>query len=422
MELDFTKLIALREVLSHHVLFTLGAMMLIGYVVGVLAGKVKLPEITGFIVAGIVVGEYGLGIVPLHMTASMKGFTEIALGLIALTIGSEFSFFKIKRMGKAIVWITISQIVVTFALVLPVMRLVGMPLPFALIVAAIGTASSPAVAVAVVQSLRARGAFVDHIYGVVALLDAGAVILFGICFSIAVALLGLTPSDSGSVAVLGAAVAEVVYSLLSGIAVGWGLHWVLRRKTRPNEILLITLSVVLLVIAVATVMHLSPLLINMTAGAVMINLSNRHHRTFRILEPLTPPIYALFFVLAGSELQIHLLMQPTILWFSGAYMLSRAAGKLLSVPLGALIAGADRNIRSNLGFCMLPEAGVSLGLVLLVQASPLSQGMTPAQVALTDTMVNTILIAVFINQFVGPPLTKLAILRGNDMEEQEWKS
>lgn len=402
--------------MSTHILFTLGAMLLVGYLTGILAGKVRLPEITGFILAGVLVGESVLGIVPLRMTGSMKVITEVALGLIALTIGSEFSLVKLRRMGREVTGITGIQLAGTFGIVLVAMLIVGMQLPFALIISAIATASSPAVAVAVVQSLRAHGIFVDYLYGVVALLDAGAVILFGISFSIAAGLMGLTSAGSGAAVLFLGALGEVLFSLFAGIAMGFVLHFAVRRKTRNNEILLLTLGVTFTFTAGAIVFHLSPLLINMTAGAVMINLTPRHHRVFRMLEPMTPPIYALFFVLAGSELQLGLLGQPYILLLGGTYILARSLGKQLSVYVGAALTGTDKAIRNNLGFCMLPQAGVALGLVLFVQASPVSQAMSPAQVAMTGTLVNVILLSVFVNQLIGPPLAKAAIIRGNQME------
>lgn len=416
MAWTLTNLVALRDLMSTHILFTLGAMLLVGYLTGILAGKAGLPEITGFILAGVLVGESVLGIVPLRMTASMKVVTEVALGLIALTIGSEFSLVKLRRMGREVVGITGVQLLGVFGLVLPVMLLAGMDLPFALIISAIATASSPAVAVAVVQSLRAQGTFVDYLYGVIALLDAGAVILFGICFSIAAGLMGLTAAGAGPLVLFLAALSEVVLSLVAGLTMGFILHLAIHRKNRTNEILIITLGIAFTVTAVAIVFHLSPLLISMTAGAVLINITPRHHRVFRILEPLTPPIYALFFVLAGSELQLALLTQPHILILGGVYILSRGIAKYGTVYAGARLAGVDTLIGNNLGFCMLPQAGVALGLVLLVQASPLSGAMSPVQAAMADTLVNVILLSVFVNQLIGPPLAKKAIIRGNRME------
>jgi len=406
---------ALAETVGTDVLFVLGAMLLVGCVSGALAGRIRLPEITGFVLAGVLVGESGIGLVPRHLSDAMRLITETALGLIALTIGSEFALGKLRRLGRTVVLVTLGQLVVTFALVLPVMRLAGLELPFALIIAAIATASSPAVIVAMVQSLHARGEFVDCLYGIVALLDAGAVVLFGVSFSIAAGMMGLAGDGSAFSLALGA-VGEVAFSVVIGVATGLLLHLAVRGKDRTNEIILIVFGVLFIATAVANALHVSALLVMMTVGAVMINLTPRHHRVFRALEPVTPPIYALFFVLAGCELQLGLLRQPAVLIAGGAYLLARTAGKILGSYAGASLAGAAAPLRCNLGLCMLPQAGVSLGLVLMVQSSPVSSAMTPAQTDMAVLLANIVLLAVFVYQLIGPPVAKLAILRGNNME------
>lgn len=397
------------------VLFVLGAMLLVGYMSGLLAGRIRLPEITGFVLAGVLIGESGLGLVPRQLSVGMRWITEIALGLIALTIGSEFAWGKLRRLGRTVLLATLLQLAVTFLLVLPVMRLAGLELPFALIIAAIATASSPAVIVAMVQSLHVRGTFVDCVYGVVALLDAGAVVLFGITFSIAAGMMGLAGDGSAFSLAVGAA-GEVAASIVFGMAVGLLLHLVVRRKERTSEIVLIVLGVLLITTALANALHVSVLLVMTTVGMVMINLTPRNHRVFRALEPVTPPIFALFFVLAGCELELGLLRLPAVVVLGGAYLVARTLGKVLGAYAGARLAGAPAPMRRNLGWCMLPQAGVSLGLVLMVQSSPLSARMTPAQADTAVLLVNVVLLAVFVYQLVGPPVARMALLRGSDME------
>lgn len=410
-------LIELRDLLSAHVLFTLGTMLLCGYAFGRICGKLRLPEITGFIIAGIIVSPAALGLIPHHLTPSLGVVTEVALGLIALTIGSEFSWAKLRRLGKEIVIIVAVQLVLVFVVVTTAMVVVGLALPYALLLGSIATASSPAVIVAVVQNLRAYGRFIDYLYGVVALLDAGTVILFGISFSLASGMLGLNPAGSSSTDLLFIALSEVVLSLLGGAVIGCILHWSLRNRRRTSELVLITLGVVFAGTAVSIVFHLSPLLVNMTAGAVLINLTPRHHRVFRSLEPLTPPLYALFFVLAGAELRLGILMQPNILLLGGTYVVFRNLAKTVGTQLGATISKTPEPIRSNLGLTMFPQAGVALGLVLMIQAPPVAELMTIEQRSFVEILVNIVLLSVFVNQLFGPPLAKRAVIRGNEMEE-----
>lgn len=415
MDAILQAIIELRDLLSHHPLFPISALLIVGYFVGKLAGKIGLPEITGFILAGLLLSDAVTGIVPHHMEEGLTIITEIALGFIALTIGGEFYRTKLMRMGKEIVLITVIQIVATSGLVFLTLFLFKMPLPFALMLGAIASATAPAATVAIVQSLRAQGKFIDYLYGVVALDDAGCVVLFGIIFAIASGMLG-GGSDIAMGGVIFHALGEVFFSLIVGGIGGLLIHFANLRKSNHNEMLIITFGLLLFTSAIAIVFHLSPLLTNMAAGAVIINMSPGNHRLFRLLEPLTPVIYGLFFVIAGTELQLHAFMQPEILLFGGIYILSRSIGKYGGVYLGCRVCGVEKEIRHNLGFCMLPQAGVAIGLVSLIKASPLISTLDPGQVVIIDNMVNIILLSVFVNEIIGPPLSKMAIIKGNRME------
>jgi Kef-type K+ transport system membrane component KefB len=410
------QVIALRDLLGQHSLFTVGILLVLGYYIGKAVARIGLPEITGFIIAGLLLGETFLGIVPHHMKDSLKIITEVALGLIALTIGSEFSWVKLKRMGREVLIITFVQLVASFITVSVGLLLFKMPLPFALLLGAIASATAPAATVAIVQSLRAHGIFIDYLYGIVALDDAGAVVLFGIIFAMVSSMLG-GGGDTGSGVIILHAVLEVIYSLLLGGVCGFVVHQATRKKQSKNEVLIIALGTIFLFTAASIAFHLSPLLANMAAGAVLINLSPRNHRLFRIIEPLTPPIYALFFVIAGTELQPAIIFQKEILVLGGVYIVFRAVGKYGGVYLGSIISKVGIKIRNNLGWCMLPQAGVAIGLVLLIQASPLAEILPPEYVHIVDMMVNIILFSVFVNELIGPPVSRQAIIRGNEMEE-----
>mgnify|MGYP006274103311 CR=1 FL=1 len=407
-------ILELRDLLNHHPLFALGILLVIGYGLGKLANTVKLPEITGFIIAGILMGDSVTGIIPRHMGEGLKLVTEIALGLIAVTIGGEFYAVKLRRLGKGIVIITLVQIFATFLVVTVALAVFRMPLPFALLMGAIASATAPAATVAIVQSLRAQGLFVDYLYGVVALDDAGAVVLFGVTFAVASGMLGTEAVNAG--ALILHAFGEVGLSLVVGVVVGVLVHLTTRRRRNLREVMILTLGFLFLSTAVAIVAHLSPLLANMAVGAVLINLSPDNHRIFRGLEPFTPPIYALFFVIAGTELRPATIVQSGALVLGLVYIISRAIGKYGGVFLGAQISKVAPRIRNNLGVCMLPQAGVAIGLVLLIQASPVTAGLPPEAARIVETMINIVLFSVFVNELIGPPLSKQAIIRGNEME------
>ncbi len=399
-------------------MFAAGLLLMMGHLIGALAAKIKLPKITGYIVAGLLVGESVSGVFPSHMNESFKIITEVALGLIALTIGAEFSAAKLRRIGRAAVVITAVQILTTFVAVTGGLLLFGTEVPFALLLGAVATATAPAATVAVVQALRARGRFVDYLYSVVALDDAGCVILFSVVFAFTARLLGGGAEVGGDVgAGVFRAMMEVVFSVLLGVLGGVVLHRITKDKHATNEILIVLLGVIFITTALSIVFHLSPLLTNMATGSALVNLSVRNHRLFRILEPFTPPLYALFFVIAGTELKLDVILRGDVLLLGTVYILARAVGKYGGIWVGCTMSGIGKPIRENLGWCMLPQAGVAIGLVLLVQASPLMQGLSAGQQAVIHNMVNIVLLSVFVNELVGPPLSKMAIIRGNQMEE-----
>ncbi|MBN2363926.1 cation:proton antiporter [candidate division WOR-3 bacterium] len=416
MNLVFQDLLALKTLLSNHPMFAAGILLIAGYLLGRLAAKISLPEITGYIIAGLLVSDAVTGLYPRSMGHSFRFATEIALGLIALTIGGEFSLVKLRRLGRNVVVITVVQILSTFIIVTVALLLFKMQLPYALLLGAIATATAPAATVAIVQALRAHGLFVDYLYGVVALDDAGCVILFGTIFAFASTL--LAPSGGmGSLAMVFEAIGEVLFSVLIGLLSSLIIHYGTRRKKKTNEIMIISIGVIFLSTALSIVLHLSPLLTNMAAGCLLINMSARNHRIFRILEPLTPPLYALFFVIAGTELQPHILLKSGTFLFGAIYILARAVGKYGGVYLGSSLIKAPSSIRNYLGLSMLPQAGVAIGLVLLIQASPLMSHVGEHQQQFILSMINIVLLSVFVNELIGPPLSKLAVIKGNEMEE-----
>jgi len=431
MEIIVDRLTEFRDAISHHELLSTGTLLISGYFLGKLSALIRLPEITGYIIAGFILGDSALGIVHHEMSKSLQVVTDVALGLIALTIGGEFLISKLKRMGGEVLILTASQIFLTLAAVTFSLWLLKLPLPFALMLGSIATATAPAATVAVVQSLRAHGPFVDRLYGIVALDDAGAVIIFGVIFAVVSVMLtgnssgavmgtSITASHStgiGSAAVILGAFKEVFLSILLGAAVGWIIHALAHRRSHSGELTIIALGWIFLLTAISLVFHLSPLLANIAAGMIIINLSPRNYRIFRNLEPLTPPIYALFFAIAGTKLNPGIFAQRDILVYGLVFIGARAFGKISGVWGGAILAKSRANVRKYLGICMLPQAGVAIGLVLMIQTSPMVALLDSEQRSIIAMMVNIILLSVFFNELSGPPLSKMAIVRALDMEE-----
>ncbi len=397
--------------LIEYPLFAIGVLLLAGFAMGKLVAYIHLPEISGFIIAGLLLGDSVAGLVSPEMSESMVTIAEIALGMIALTIGGEFAWKKIRRLSGNIVIITAIQLFASFVGVALGLSIFGFPLPLSLIMGTIASATAPAATVAIVQSMRLKGEFVDYLYGVVALDDAGAVVLFGLIGSVVSALIGNV--DQAAVFIAIEAVGEVLLSVIVGIAGGIAMHLAtVRQRGNRDGVLITTFGLLLLNIAIARVLHLSPLLVNMSAGATLINISNSNHTIFRSFQPITAPIYLLFFVIAGTELRLEIFAQPHILLLGMVYIVSRAIGKYGGVFLGSAIVKAPNAIRNYLGMCMLPQAGVALGLVIIIQSSFIPESANGELVKMIDTMVNVVLMSIFVNELIGPPLSRFALERG----------
>ena len=396
-----------RGYFHQNLFFGIGVLLLASFFGGKLANRLKFPAITGYILAGMAMGPYMLALVHSDVALQLAPIPHIALGLIALTIGGKFSFRLLRRLGKAFACITILQLLFTFAAVSIALFLMKMPLPTALLLGAIASATAPAATVAVLSEYRARGPLTKSLMAVVALDDAGSIVLFGIILAVC------SNNLPGGTALSPLAVAvrpfiEIGGAIVLGITVGFFVHLIVRNRRNRNEIIVIVLGAIFFCSGVAISLHLSPLIANMLAGFVLINSSAKNVRIFGILEPVQPPIYAAFFALAGTELNIRILGAIGIL--GTAYILARALGKVGGAWLGAVATGASPVTRKYLGLGLLPQAGVAIGLVLLAQEQ--------AATIFSTVAVNIVLASIVFNEIVGPPLTRYAIFKAGEAHVQ----
>ncbi len=406
-----------------HVLLNVGLLLLVGYAFAKLAASITLPEVTGFMIAGIILGQSVFGIVPAEISRNLSLITEITLGIIALTIGGEFYWVKLKKIGSGVLLITVIQISAALFSTTLGLVLFRMELPYALLLGAIATATAPAATVAIVQGMNASGKFVDYLYGVVALDDAGAVIVFGLVFAITSAIIGPEAAHSTAsvlnpetLLIILEAILEVALSIVLGAFAGLLIHILVRKKQKKSEILILSLGLLFLTIGITVIFHLSLILTNMAAGAVIINLGARNHRIFHIIEPLTPPLYALFFVLAGTAIDLSVLANPRILTLGLVYIIFRAIGKSGGTALGAALSKSPKHVTRYLGLCMLPQGGVEIGLILAIQASPIGEYLILTQPQVLSDLLNIVLISIFINGVVGPPISKRALVKQSEGE------
>jgi Kef-type K+ transport system membrane component KefB len=410
----------LSEFLSTHIVFNIGLLLIVGYFFGKLAHVFKLPSITGYILAGLIVGHSFLHLVTHEMKDTLNSITEVALGLIALTIGAEFKLSKLKIVGFKILLLTLFEAIFAFFAVTLTMSLLGLDIKYALILGAISSATAPAATVVLIRQLRARGSFVDFLYGVVAFDDAVCVILFSIVFSVVAPLLVVVPGvESGVLTGFLHAFKELFFSVLIGFLSGILIHFVVRRKYKKNEILIITIGMVFVSTALAIAFHLSPLIANMILGMTLVNISGANSRIFSILEPITPPLFALFFILAGLELNVDVILKGSVLLYGIFYIISRFLGKLVGIYTASFITVIPEKIKKYLGLCLFPQAGVAIGLVLFIKTSPVLDSAPPEVRITLDMLLNVVLVSVFINELVGPSISRIGIVKGAQLDNRK---
>jgi NhaP-type Na+/H+ or K+/H+ antiporter len=378
-----------------------------GYVAAILVQKIKLPSVTGYILAGLLFSPSLLNLIPFEMNKDFALIKTLGLGLIAFIVGAELEIKKIKHIRKVIILASAGLSVVTFATVFTAMHFIArLPIPVALLLGATATATAPAPIITIIKELRAKGTLARTMLGIVAMADAYAIFLFGIISAVVATLISTSDFQSSSAYLLTAQ--ELVGSVLIGSVMGILLVYLTMSLTDKSRILVLALSAILINTGVAEILHLSPLLVNLASGFMMANLAKRPALIFESLERIELPLFIVFFTLAGASLRLDTLAanwQVTMI-----YITARTIGIVCGVTIGAGVAGVNREIKPYLGISLLSKAGVTIGLVLLVQAR------FPGDIAAIVTAVELAAIAVF--EIVGPIITRYSLLSAGESTPQ----
>ncbi|MGE5552084.1 MAG: cation:proton antiporter [Bacteroidota bacterium] len=378
-------------------------LLLLGMLAGKIVNKAKFPAVTGYLIMGIVIGPSFLNLLTHRMLNAAVWLSHGALGLIAFSIGSEFTVRTIRRLGKSVIWIAFLEAFGAALLVTVAMLLIlRQPLANALLYGAIASATAPAATIMVIREFRAKGPLTDTLLAVVAIDDPICVINFAIASGVALMLL------SGHVTSVAGMILRPLLEILAAIALGamLGVATSLigdRIKTQA-ELLTFTLGAILLGTGLALQTGLSPLLVNMALGAAVGNLARQNEAMFEAVRAMDTPIYVAFFTLSGAGLHVGLLKSIGLVGL--VYVIVRVAGKVAGAALGAKISGAPRVVLKYLGLGLVPQAGVALGLSLLAKQILPDLG---------DMISTTIVATTVIYELIGPLCAKLAIkLAGED--------
>lgn len=382
-------------------LLYLAIMIFAGMFFGRMAKHVKLPNVTGYLVGGLLIGPSVLGILPENALASMAILSEVALGFIAFSIGNEFKMSYFKRVGATPIVIAVFESFLAVIFVLIGLLLAGQDLSFSLVLASIAAATAPAATIMVIKQYQAKGPVTETLLSVVAIDDATALIFFGISVAIAQAV----GNKGGSLASsLLSPLIEIGGGVLVGFALGMLFVVPLRWFKKPGNRLALTIGFVFAGVGLASLCGFSSLLLCMAMGAALTNLSSQSKDIMNLTDGLTPPIFLLFFVASGAELKLSVL--PAIGLTGVIYVVLRVVGKLCGAAFGAAICKADKKVRRYLGPALLPQAGVAIGLSLVATQVVPEYGATIRAIILCATLIYEIF---------GPAVSKMTLKRAGEI-------
>lgn len=389
----------------------LGFLLLASYLAGRAARVVSLPQITGYLIIGILVGPHVLGILPQETVEEFRFVNGVALALIALSAGGELRMGSLRKRIRSIGTITVLQIVFMFSLVAfsvflargHIAFLEGEPprvaFAVALLFGLVSVANSPATTIAVITEEKARGILTDTVLGITVLKDVIILILIALLIPLAVAI--VDPSGGFSLRAVQEILLEILGSLVAGMVLGWLVTQYLGR-VREYRILFI-LGVAFLAFYLGDWLHLESILIAMVAGFYVQNFSRQGRRLLHALEANSLPVYALFFAVAGADLNITVLKTAWVI--ATAIILTRAGALWISTYLGARIVGDPPAIRHHAWMGFMAQAGVTLGIANIVRE----------RFPIWGLQVATVIIAtIAVNQLVGPPAFRWILIRAGE--------
>ena len=408
-------------------LLYLGILMVAGLLATRLIRLIKLPNVTAYLLAGLLIGPSILKLIPDSTPLGQLGafsaaaldslsvLTTLALGFIAFSIGGEFKLDTLKRLGKKVTVITLFQAVGTVIVVFAVLLIAGLCglfgenwLPLVFTLSAIATATAPAATLLVVRQYKAHGPVTETLLPVVAMDDAIGLMIFSIFNAIALAIAsGEKPTVT---TMLLEPLKEIVLSLVIGFALGLLVALGTRFfKSRANRLSL-CVTATIIGVALADMWNLSSLLLCMMIGATFSNLGFEVDRVLEGSDRWTPPLFMIFFVISGASLDLSIL--PTVGLLGAFYIIARSLGKYFGAMAGAATVKSDKNVRKYLGITLLPQAGVAVGMAQIALAEFTSLG----NVDMGKRIQAVVLCATLVYEIVGPVLTKIALKKAGEID------
>lgn len=408
-------------------LFCISIALAAGLFMSRLSKILGLPSVTAYLVAGIVIGPYCLGLLGIEglgfvSTESVKQFdiiSQVALGFIAFAIGNEFRLSQLKQIGGKATFIGILQAVTATlcvdAVLIGLHLILGdkLPVSMAITLGAIAAATAPAATLMVVRQYKAKGNLTNLLLPIVAIDDAVGLMVFAVSFGIATAI------EKGEFNIIGIIVEpliEIVFSIVLGTISGVLFTYSEKLFSSNSKRLSLSVMFVILTVAVSQLhfkigeinVGFSSLLVCMMLGTMFCNICDFSSDIMDKTDKWTQPLFVIFFVLSGAELELDVFRDPAVIGIGVAYIISRSAGKYLGAFTGAGITKCDKKTKKYLGVTLLPQAGVALGMsITVMELEPIG-----------PIVRNIILFSVLIYELAGPVLTKLALRAAGEISEK----
>ena len=379
------------------VILELAAMLLSAFGLSRITKLLKLPNVTGYILSGILIGPHCLKWIDASMVENMSFVTDVALAFIAFGVGKYFTWSTLRKSGEQVLVITVLEALAAAAVISAAMLLIfDLPLSFSLLLGAIGAATAPASTLMTIRQYKAKGHFVDTILQVVALDDAVALLAFSVCATISQ--VAESPEQLSAASIL-LPIAYNVLAVALGAGMALALKWSERHVRSAYNRLLMVVILLLTLAGLCAAVDVSPLLACMALGMVHANVTEEKDLLFKTVDEFTPPVLTFFFVVSGMRLNVPALATAGVVGV--VYFFVRIAGKYFGATLGAVLTGEERSVRRYLGMALVPQAGVSIGLAALGERM-----LSPEMGGLLSTII---LSSAVLYEIAGPALAKLSL-------------
>lgn len=386
-----------------NLLLKISIVLFVGIIGGKIARLFKLPNVSGYLVAGLLLGPSFFKLISPQDINIFSPINELALAIIAFTIGNEFVIKDMLKLGKVVFIITLGEVLGAVILVFAVMFYVfKQPFAFSIVIASMSAATAPAATLLVMRQYKARGPLTETILPVVALDDVFGIIAFGIAMSLAT--LSVSQGDFSLITMISEPLIEIVGSVLLGLALGIIFVWLAKKVIGRDELQSTSLMAIGLGTGLSIMLGLSPLLTCIVMGTTLVNAFKKSQRVFDSINNFASPIYILFFTLAGASLDLSILSTVGLLGI--AYVLSRALGKMFGAWASAKALKANPMVTKYLGLALLPQGGISIGLLVLVK-----QRFPEYSMAISTI----IMFSVLIYEVTGPVFSKIAIEKAGEI-------